>query len=162
MDGSSSSVTTSAVLPWTPSQPTSATRTTLPRLLPLTPTQEQVLALRGAIRVCVRERPALVGEAATIAGDTSAPLVTFPEASSDASAVEVVELPGPGIGGYGTAETGRRTPFSFHRAFPPTASQGDVFAEVDGLVQSALDGHKVCIFAVSCGREGGAAAVWYG
>ena len=37
--------------------------------------------------------------------------------------------------------------FVFDRVFPPATEQADVFSEVSGLVQSALDGYKVCIFA---------------
>lgn len=37
--------------------------------------------------------------------------------------------------------------FNFDRVFRPDTTQQAVFAEVDGLVQSALDGYKVCIFA---------------
>jgi len=37
--------------------------------------------------------------------------------------------------------------FNFDRVFDPSSRQEDVFNEVDGLVQSALDGYKVCIFA---------------
>jgi hypothetical protein len=37
--------------------------------------------------------------------------------------------------------------FEFDRVFSSESSQADVFEEVDGLVQSALDGYKVCIFA---------------
>lgn len=37
--------------------------------------------------------------------------------------------------------------FEFDRVFGPETSQADVFEEVEGLVQSALDGYKVCIFA---------------
>lgn len=37
--------------------------------------------------------------------------------------------------------------FGFDAVFPPAASQGQVFEEVAGLVQSALDGSRVCIFA---------------
>jgi len=37
--------------------------------------------------------------------------------------------------------------FSFDRVFPEQCSQEAIFDEVRGLVQSALDGYKVCIFA---------------
>lgn len=37
--------------------------------------------------------------------------------------------------------------FGFDRVFSPAVTQEQVFDEVDGLVQSALDGFKVCIFA---------------
>jgi len=37
--------------------------------------------------------------------------------------------------------------FSFDKVFEPSSQQIDVYSEVEGLVQSALDGFKVCIFA---------------
>ena len=37
--------------------------------------------------------------------------------------------------------------FGFDKVFHPTVGQDAVFAEVDGLIQSSLDGYKVCIFA---------------
>merc|ERR550537_1315334 len=37
--------------------------------------------------------------------------------------------------------------FSFDMLFGTGSAQADIFDEVSGLVQSALDGYKVCIFA---------------
>lgn len=37
--------------------------------------------------------------------------------------------------------------FSFDQVFPPNSEQQDIFELVSPLVQSALDGYNVCIFA---------------
>jgi len=37
--------------------------------------------------------------------------------------------------------------FGYDKVFPMASTQMDVFGEMDGLVQSALDGYKVCVFA---------------
>jgi kinesin family protein C1 len=41
----------------------------------------------------------------------------------------------------------RRNTFVFDRVFEPEATQEEIFADVAQLVQSALDGYRVCIFA---------------
>ncbi len=58
-----------------------------------------------------------------------------------------VELLAPAPGGDAAAEAQRHT-FTFDRVFGAGAGQGAVFEEVSQLVQSALDGYRVCIFAV--------------
>ena len=37
--------------------------------------------------------------------------------------------------------------FSFDKCFGPEAQQEDIFEDVSQLVQSALDGYKVCLFS---------------
>ena len=37
--------------------------------------------------------------------------------------------------------------YIFDRCFHPTASQADIFEEIKGVSQSALDGFNVCVFA---------------
>lgn len=87
--------------------------------------------LKGNIRVFCRLRPLLPSERAP-----RQPFLALP----DQRTVEVLRT---------DLETQRQTSqeFTFDRVFPAVASQSEVYAEVSQLVQSALDGYHVCIFA---------------
>ncbi|XP_071730198.1 kinesin-like protein KIN-14N isoform X2 [Rutidosis leptorrhynchoides] len=90
-----------------------------------------ILELKGNIRVFCRVRPLLVDDAA----DTETKAVTFPTS---------IENLGRGVE---LMQQGQKHSFVFDKVFMPESSQQEVFVEVSQLVQSALDGYKVCIFA---------------
>ncbi|KAK3035112.1 hypothetical protein RJ639_032614 [Escallonia herrerae] len=89
-----------------------------------------ILELKGNIRVFCRVRPLLPDD-----GPGTEPVVSYPTST---------ELLGRGID---LVQSGQKLPFTFDKVFSHEASQQDVFVEISQLVQSALDGYKVCIFA---------------
>ncbi|OSX72837.1 hypothetical protein BU14_0401s0008 [Porphyra umbilicalis] len=111
----------------------------------------QVQELKGNIRVYCRVRPLLlkgagVGDAAGGAGATSASGV-FKYHSRGRGIDAVKPGDGPATSATGGLPPVGKWSFAFDRVFDGSASQGDVFAEVSEMVQSALDGFRVCIFA---------------
>ncbi|KAI3708512.1 hypothetical protein L2E82_37701 [Cichorium intybus] len=90
-----------------------------------------ILELKGNIRVFCRVRPLLCDDG----GDNETKSVSFPTTT---------EALGRGIE---LLQNGKKYPFTFDKVFVPESSQEAVFEEVSQLVQSALDGYKVCIFA---------------
>ncbi|XP_010529372.1 PREDICTED: kinesin-like protein KIN-14C [Tarenaya hassleriana] len=89
-----------------------------------------ILELKGNIRVFCRVRPLLpddVGQEVNV--------IAYPTST---------ESRGRGID---LIQSGNRHPFTFDKVFNHEASQEEVFFEISQLVQSALDGYKVCIFA---------------
>ncbi|XP_024960300.1 kinesin-like protein KIN-14N [Cynara cardunculus var. scolymus] len=90
-----------------------------------------ILELKGNIRVFCRVRPLLSDDVA----DTETKSVYFPTTT---------ETLGRGIE---LLQHGQKHSFTFDKVFVPESSQEEVFVEVSQLVQSALDGYKVCIFA---------------
>ncbi|KAK8472480.1 hypothetical protein PHAVU_002G218100 [Phaseolus vulgaris] len=89
-----------------------------------------ILELKGNIRVFCRVRPLLPDE--NTGTDT---VVSFP--TSTEALGRDIEL----------SQSGQKYNFTFDKVFDQEASQRDVFVEISQLVQSALDGYKVCIFA---------------
>uniref|UniRef100_A0A0E0KVL7 Kinesin-like protein n=1 Tax=Oryza punctata TaxID=4537 RepID=A0A0E0KVL7_ORYPU len=91
-----------------------------------------ILELKGNIRVFCRVRPLLQDNDPSGAEEA---LISYPTS---------VESAGRGID---LMNQGQRFSFSYDKVFDHGASQEDVFVEMSQLVQSALDGYKVCIFA---------------
>ncbi|KAI6694661.1 hypothetical protein NL676_022371 [Syzygium grande] len=88
----------------------------------------QVMDLKGNIRVYCRVRPFLPGQ------------------SNFMSSVENIE---DGIISITTPSKhgkGRRS-FNFNKVFGPSATQAEVFSDTQPLIRSVLDGYNVCIFA---------------
>ncbi|KAL0682094.1 hypothetical protein Bca4012_048941 [Brassica carinata] len=90
-----------------------------------------ILELKGNIRVFCRVRPLLPGENNGDEGKT----ISYPAS---------LELLGRGID---LMQNAQKHSFTFDKVFLPNTTQEDVFIEISQLVQSALDGYKVCIFA---------------
>ncbi|XP_073393077.1 kinesin-like protein KIN-14O isoform X2 [Physcomitrium patens] len=85
----------------------------------------RILDLKGNIRVFCRIRPFLPAEKHARPG---------PVTNASENWVKI---------------SGRnsRKEFEFDKVFQPNSVQDDVFAEIEPIIRSALDGHNVCIFA---------------
>ncbi|KAI9080345.1 hypothetical protein K1719_037739 [Acacia pycnantha] len=88
----------------------------------------QVQDLKGSIRVYCRVRPFLPGQ------------------SSYTSTVETMEEGTITINIPSKNGKGRKA-FNFNKIFGPSATQAEVFSDMQPLVRSVLDGYNVCIFA---------------
>lgn len=94
--------------------------------------------LKGNVRVYCRIRPALSGEQ-----DCSNSI-----ALTDGSDHRSMEVTGAAReSADGQRSELKKYQFTFDRIFGPACCQADVFVEISQLVQSALDGYRVCIFA---------------
>lgn len=94
----------------------------------------QIQELRGNIRVFVRCRPFLPGDGDEFATD-----------DGNAGSVSV-HKDGSTLSIVGPNAKGKNTSFTFDKVFGHDTVQDDVYREVSELVQSALDGYRVCIF----------------
>ncbi|XP_050384115.1 kinesin-like protein KIN-14U isoform X2 [Argentina anserina] len=84
----------------------------------------KIIGIKGSIRVFCRVRPFLVINKRRIREPFSA------------GSEKIVVM-----------ASGARKEFQFDKVFPQDTSQEDVFAEVEPIIRSALDGHNVCVFA---------------
>lgn len=94
-----------------------------------------VLDLRGNIRVFARVRPPL-----GIEGDKSLCGWSFNDEST-------LEIHNNEIVQMGTNRKQTKHEFAFDQVFNPHTTQEEIFEMVSPLIQSALDGYNVCIFA---------------
>jgi kinesin family protein C1 len=102
----------------------------------------EIQELKGSIRVYCRVRPLSAAEqrTAAAAGDTASHKIAYP--NDEEIRVQTIEK--SNIGG---ADKTKEQCFKMTRVFNTTAKQTTIFDEMGGLVQSALDGFNVCVFA---------------
>ncbi|KAF3906339.1 Kinesin-3 [Dactylellina cionopaga] len=96
----------------------------------------QVLELKGNIRVFCRVRP-------TLEAETEPAKIDFPDEEEEAKDIKLYSMEKSTMG----IEAVKEHPFTFDKVFNPTCDNNVIFEEISQLVQSALDGYNVCIFA---------------
>ncbi|EFC46509.1 kinesin-14 [Naegleria gruberi] len=90
--------------------------------------------LKGNIRVYCRVKPA-----------QNLKCIDYPENDVDERSISVQEE--SRTSATGASVDGKKAFFEFDKVFKPNSKQSEIFHEISQLVQSALDGFKVCIFA---------------
>eukprot|EP00824_Muranothrix_gubernata_P016118 TRINITY_DN3353_c0_g1_i1.p1 TRINITY_DN3353_c0_g1~~TRINITY_DN3353_c0_g1_i1.p1 ORF type:complete len:481 (+),score=113.46 TRINITY_DN3353_c0_g1_i1:25-1443(+) len=101
--------------------------------------------LKGNIRVYCRIRPVLSSEKEKAGSEQESVTYHYPGGGRDPKTLEITAPPEAST--TGGKEQSKQWDFSFDRVFQPGSTQEEVFDEISQLVQSALDGYRVCIFA---------------
>ncbi|EPZ36202.1 kinesin-domain-containing protein [Rozella allomycis CSF55] len=99
-----------------------------------------ILELKGNIRVFCRVRPILPGESE----NSEETKIQFPE-SKEENQIEILQT--TEHFSDNSKQIVKSLPFQYDRVFQPNSSQSQVFNEISQLVQSSLDGYRVCVFA---------------
>ena len=97
----------------------------------------QIQELRGNVRVFCRVRPSEAHSSVMCLQDGASVKVEAPPQGPV----------GPSAASSLNANGLKEFNFGFDRVFNNDSSQGEIFEEVSQLVQSALDGYKVCLFS---------------
>jgi kinesin family protein C1 len=102
----------------------------------------QVQDLKGHVRVFIRCRPFLASDTTEAhGGGGQQSVVTLHQDRS------TITLSNPSNASSASSNRANSHLFSFDHTFGGDSTQEDIFQEVSGLVQSALDGFRVCVFS---------------
>lgn len=100
--------------------------------------------LRGAIRVAIRLRPSTTLMSPGGCSDNSIRF-EFPDSLTDKRLISLFGKAEKSLDGMKVRRAEHS--YEFDRVYPMDSTQQDVWNDVSELVQSALDGYRVCIFA---------------
>lgn len=113
--------------------------------------QNDIIELRGNIRVFARVRPSATGDVCTdFTGDQELIIRNAPAAASASGSSS-----SSSSSSTGNSKANAVSLFQFDRVFNTQSTQAQVFAEVAPFVQSCIDGYNVCIFAYGQTGTGG-------
>ena len=101
----------------------------------------ELVDLRGNIRVFARVRPLLPGEFDDLSFTDGSPTFLFPDSSDNSVSVYI-------------PRDVRRRMYDFDRVFQPSLDQAELFEALEPFVQSAIDGFNVCVFSYGVTNSG--------
>ena len=101
----------------------------------------ELIDLKGNIRVFVRVRPLLFGESDELSLTDGRPSFVFSDEQPESISV------------YIQRDVRRRT-YTFDKVIRPSSDQVGLYAEIDPFVQSAIDGYNVCVFSYGVTNSG--------
>ena len=101
----------------------------------------ELIDLKGNVRVFVRVRPLLFGESDDLSLTDGRPSFVFIDEQPESLSV------------YIQRDVRRRT-YTFDKVIRPSSDQVGLYAEIDPFVQSAIDGYNVCVFSYGVTNSG--------